>query len=209
MQTVTNLTLQKRNKNRVNVHLDGEYAFSLQMLTAAPLRIGQTLDEAAIAALHDQDGYEQAKDTAVRFIEYRPRSVVEVRQHLQGKGFSEAAVAQAITRLQELALLDDAAFARYWVEQRETFKPRSSRAVAHELRQKGVESQIVETALTELSFDEKDAALRAGQKKARTLASLPYEAFAQKLSGYLQRRGFGYGTVKEVIAQLWDENTAV
>ena len=208
LSTITNLTLQRRNKNRVNVFLDGEYAFSLQKITAAYLRIGQTLDEEKIAALHQGDGYERAKEAALRLIEYRPRSTDEVRRRLHDKGYEPDMIEQALDRLQELGLLDDAAFARYWVEQRDTFKPRSARALSYELREKGLDRAVIEAALAETQFDEEDAALRAGQKKARTLTSLSYEDFAKKLTGYLQRRGFHYGTVKEVVAQLWTANTA-
>ena len=206
MPTITNLTLQKRNKNRVNVYLDGEYAFSLQKITAAYLRIGQTLDEAKIAELHHGDSYERAKEAALRLIEIRPRSVAEVRRRLRDKGYEDDIIEKAVTRLQELALLDDDAFARYWVEQRDTFKPRSSRALSQELREKGLGREAIEVALTDV--DDDDAALRAGQKKARSLAHLPQEEFNKKLGGYLQRRGFHYGTVKAVLEQLWAANTA-
>jgi regulatory protein len=205
MPTITNLTLQQRNKNRVNVFLDGAYAFAVQKNTAVSLHIGQMLDEEALHRLHEQEGAEQAKEAALRLISQRPRSVAEVRQRLQAKGFDTAVIEPTLTRLQELKLLDDAAFAQYWVEQRETFKPRSARALQQELAQKGIDRATTEASLQTTGFDEQEAAYRAGAKKAHALAHLPYESFAQKLGSYLQRRGFGYGVSKEVIAQLWQE----
>ncbi|HIP73940.1 MAG TPA: regulatory protein RecX, partial [Anaerolineae bacterium] len=133
MALVTALTKQKRNPNRVNVYLDDEFAFGLAAFTAVSLRIGQHLTEADIDKLKVADSQETAKQAAIRFIEYRPRSTAEVRRRLRQKGFDEAAIDHAIERLQAVALLDDLAFARYWVDQRETFKPRSQMALRQEL----------------------------------------------------------------------------
>jgi regulatory protein len=206
MATITNLTLQKRNKNRINVFLDDEYAFSLSQITAAYLRIGQIVDEAKIEELQHADEYERAKEAALRLIEYRPRSVNEVRLRLRKKEINDEAIEAALARLEELDLLDDLAFARFWVEQRETFKPRSSHALRQELYQKGVARTAIEAALVD--FDEEDAARRAGQKKARSLWGLSHEDFVKKLTGHLQRRGFNYGTVRAIVDELWAANTA-
>lgn len=80
MNIVTDLTTQKRNKERLNVFIDGRYAFSLALETAVGLKIGQSLSDEAIANLKTADTYYQAKNQAVRLLSYRPRSVQEVTQ---------------------------------------------------------------------------------------------------------------------------------
>lgn len=203
MGKITALTPQKRNPNRVNVYLDGEFAFGLAAITAAYLRTGQALSSAEIEKLQDADLEEKAKNLAIRYIEYRPRSIAETRRHLRKKEYPEAVVARVLERLEAVELLNDAAFARYWVEQRETFKPRSKMALQQELRQKGIDRNLIDEAVAEV--DELAAATQAAQPKARRWQSLPEQAFRKKLGGFLQRRGFGYGIVREATEALWEE----
>jgi regulatory protein len=206
MGTITALEIQKRNKERVNVYLDGEYTFSLALIEAAKLRKGQPLTDAEIDALRGEDDVTRAVDYAANFLSYRPRSVAEVRRNLEKKDLPEAVIEQAIDRLQQLGYVDDVAFARYWLENRDTFKPRGPAALRYELRQKGVAEDIIGAALE--SLDPVDAARRAGEAKARRLRGLTREAFRNKLGSFLQRRGFRYETTRDVIHQIIDELVA-
>jgi regulatory protein len=144
MGTITALTAQKRNNDRINVFLDGAFAFGLAAVVAAHLRVGQSLTPATITSLQEEDSVEKAKEKALNFITYRPRSVAEVERKLRDKGFDESVTTRVVERLQAVDLLDDMAFARYWVEQRETFKPRSRLALQQELREKGVARSVIE-----------------------------------------------------------------
>ncbi|HID52961.1 MAG TPA: regulatory protein RecX, partial [Anaerolineae bacterium] len=191
--------------NRVNVYLDDEFAFGLAAFTAVSLRIGQHLTEADIDKLKVADSQETAKQAAIRFIEYRPRSTAEVRRRLRQKGFDEAAIDHAIERLQAVALLDDLAFARYWVDQRETFKPRSQMALRQELQQKGVNRDIIDEAIAPV--DDMATARRLAQKQAPRWHNLEEEAFRAKMAGYLQRRGFPYDIIKQVTVEMWETIT--
>ncbi len=203
MGTITALTTQKRNPNRVNVFLDGAFAFGLAAVTAVSLRIGQTLTPAEMEKLQQADELENAKQSAIRYIGYRPRSIREVSDHLRQKGFADTAVDQACERLQEVGLLDDTAFAHYWVEQRETFKPRSQMALRQELQQKGVRREIIESVLTEV--DETGVARQAARKQSSRWQNLPEDEFKLKLSSYLQRRGFSYDLIKQIVNESWNE----
>lgn len=203
MGKITALTRQKRNPDRINVYLDGTFAFGLAAITAVSLRVGQTLTQDQIDRLQGADLEEKAKEVALRFIEYRPRSTTETRQHLLKKDYPEDVVERVIERLTAVELLNDAAFARYWVEQRQTFKPRSQLAIQQELRQKGLDRQTIDAALE--NIDESAAALKAAEAKARRWQALSREDFFKKLGSYLQRRGFSYEIVKQVTHTLWEE----
>jgi regulatory protein len=198
---ITALQAQKRNRERLNVYLDGQYAFSLALNAAVGLRLGQQLSAEEIARLQTQDEYEKAKESALRFIGYRPRSIAEVRQNLRGKGVDDTIIEQVVTRLAELELLDDSAFARYWIEQRETFKPRSPLALRQELQQKGLDRQVIDEALAEV--DATAAAQRAAEQQAGRWQHLDKESFYHKMAGFLQRRGFSYSIVREVTDEVW------
>ncbi len=205
MQKITAITAQKRNKERVNIHLDGEYAFSLAMVTAAYLRTGQELTPERIAELQYEDGYERAKSAAFNLITYRPRSEREVAQKLRKKEFDDSTIERVIIRLRELDLLDDAAFARYWIDQRETFKPRSRMALRQELMQKGIAREIIDEYLDEV--DETAAALKAVRAKAMRWRALPDDEYRRKVMGFLQRRGFYYGVIQDVLTELEQDET--
>ena len=201
MQKITALTAQKRNEERLNVYLDGKFAFGLAVEAAAGLRVGQAVSPEEIAELKDRDRFAQAKDRALRYLSYRPRSESEVLWNLRQKGYEDDLIAGVIHYLIERQLLDDEAFAAYWVEQRETFKPRSRLALRQELRQKGIARAVIEAAVAEV--DEAGAAKRAAEKRARRWRHLPYEEFRKKMGGYLQRRGFGYDITRTTIDMIW------
>jgi regulatory protein len=200
---ITELKPQQRRKDRVSVFLDGEFAFGLQEATAAGLFVGQELSESQIEALKQADSVEWAKQIAYGLLSRRPRSTEEVRRHLSKKQVEDGIIDRVIDRLVELNLLDDVAFARYWVEQRETFKPRSRRALRYELTQKGLNRQVADQVVAEV--DETAAARRAGEKKATRWAHLPEEEFFANMQGFLGRRGFSYDVIAQVTKQLWED----
>lgn len=105
-----------------------------------------------------------------------------------------------MARLDALGYLDDEAFARFWVENRDTFKPRGPLALRQELRQKGVPDQIIDTVLE--TVDVEDAAYRAAQKKLSRYRGETLTDFKRKLGGFLGRRGFGFGVVNDVLTRL-------
>ena len=205
MQTITALTAQKKNQDRVNVFLDGKFAFGLPMATAVQLKVGQSISAEEVEALQQADLLDKAKQTAYRLLSYRPRSTTEVKRHLVRKGYEEELVDTAVARLIELDLLNDESFAQYWIEQRESFKPRSHMALSQELRQKGISREIIEKALE--NVDETAAARRAAEKKARIWATYSEDEFRSKMGRFLQRRGFHYGIIKQIVNELWEPIT--
>jgi regulatory protein len=201
--TITALVVQKRNKERVNVYLDGEFAFGLAMIEALKLHKGQHLGDDEIARLQVLDEIEVAHERALNFLSYRPRSAEEVRRRLREKKISETAIETVVGRLERAGLLDDRAFTRFWIENREQFKPRGARALRYELRQKGVPDAIIEDALSD--FDEQDAAYRAARAQVRRYAQADQQTFRKRLGDHLTRRGFAYSTVRDVLDRLWAE----
>ena len=203
MAKITALTRQKKNPNRINIFLDGEFAFGLAEITAVYLKIGQELTTAGIAKLQASDDLEKARESALRYIENRPRSIAEVRKNLRGKAYDEDVIEHVINRFLDVGLLDDHVFATYWVEQREAFKPRSQMALRQELMQKGVDRSIIDQVVT--TVDDESAAQRLAQKQAPRYAHLDEATFRKKMMGYLQRRGFHYGIIRDVTIAVWEE----
>jgi regulatory protein len=201
--TITALKPQKKNRERVNVYLDGRYTFSLTAIEAATLRRGQFLSDQEIEDLLERDSFQKAYNRALRFLSYRPRSEGEMRRYLQGKRVSPAIEAEVVERLTLAGLLDDQAFASYWVENRESFKPRGRHALRYELRQKGLGEEIIALALEDI--DEEDSAYRALINRAGRIAPLDRGAFRKKLGSFLRRRGFSYEAINAALERAWQE----
>jgi regulatory protein len=203
VRKVTALKLQKRNKNRINVYLDGEFAFGLAKIVAAWLRIGQELTEEKIAELQAQDEVEVALQRALNFLSYRPRSEKEVQRNLTKHGYDETVIEEILARLRRGGLVNDEDFAELWVENRSEFRPRGSRMLRQELRQKGITDQVIANTLDDL--DEDNLALKAARKKARRYRHLEWTEFRKKMYGFLARRGFHYGIISDVVPKIWEE----
>lgn len=200
---ITALKLQKRNRNRVNVYLDGEFAFGLSKIVAAWLRTGQELSDEKIAEFKAQDGVEIALQRALNFLSYRARSEQEVRQNLTKHGHDDHVIDEIIERLNRGGLLNDQDFAELWVENRSEFRPRGRQMLRMELRKKGIQDEIISDVLDPL--DEDKLAFKAARKKARRYKHLEYQDFRKKLSGFLARRGFHYGSISAVVPKIWEE----
>jgi regulatory protein len=190
----------------VSVFLDGKFAFGLPAIMASRLKRGQVLSDAEIQSLEAEGAVETAYDRTLNYLSYRPRSRAEVERFLQKRGLSEAQIEPVAQRLERAGLLDDEAFARYWVENRERHRPRGLRALRYELRQKGISTETIDRALA--SVDVPDSAYRSAGRKARQLAHLDREKFADKLVAYLARRGFDYEIARETAGRLWAELAA-
>jgi regulatory protein len=208
--TITALRIQKRDKERVNVFLDGEYAFSLSLNAALALKRGQPLNQADIERLQRDDEVNRAYHHALRMLGYRPRRRLEIERRLRQKDYSAEAIDAAIERLIANQHLNDAAFAQSWLDNRERFRPRGARALRYELRQKGLESSTINDALTDL--DEDALAWAAVEGKIDRWRTLDQSAFRKKVMGFLSRRGFNYATVRTVCQRAWgsvDQNEEV
>lgn len=203
MRKITGIEVQKRTPNRVNIYLDGEFAFGLSRIVAAWLRVGQELDEEKIKRLQVEEARERAFQQAMLFLSYRARSESEIRQNLHKHEIPEEVVEETLERLRQDGLANDGQFARAWVENRSVFRPRSRRMMAMELKQKGLNEEAVTSALEDVN--DEALAYEAAQKRAPRFKSLEWIEFRKKLSEFLARRGFPYSVIAPVVTRIWNE----
>lgn len=150
-------------------------------------------------------------EAAARFLEARSRSVAEVRRRLTGAGYRPDLVDGAIGRMTELGMLDDEAFARAWVESRDRARPRGERAIREELRQKGIDREIIDLVLEERQGSSGEtapdlvAAERLLARHARALARVvdPRQR-RQRAYALLARNGFDPDVCRDVAAGVGD-----
>jgi len=203
MKKITALVIQKRNPNRVNLYLDGEYAFGVARIVAAWLRVGAELDEKKIEQLQVEDARERALQQAMLFLSYRARSESEIRKNLLKHEIPESVIELTLERLRQDGLANDNEFAQTWVENRSTFRPRSRRMLAMELRQKGLDDESMQSALK--NVDDEPLAYEAAKKRSARFKDLEWSEFRKKLSEFLARRGFPYSVIAPVVTRIWNE----
>lgn len=206
MPTVTALEPQLHDAERVNVYLDGSFAFgaSLLVITARRIVVGRELSDEEVADLRHDEQIERAYGAALAFLSYRPRSRREVADYLQRRKVESEVVSAVIERLERLALIDDHEFARFWVENRRQFRPRGARALQQEMRLKGVPNDIIADALADLGEEDR-LAYEAGARRLRSLQTGDRQEFFRRMVGFLQRRGFGYEVAAGTARRLWSE----
>jgi len=206
MKKITAISVQKKNPNRVNIYLDGEFAFGVARITAAWLKNGEELSDEKIAKLLSEDMREWAYQQALLYLSYRTRSEKEIQQNLRKHEVPEDVIEGTLERLRTAGLANDNEFAQAWVENRSTFRPRSKRALTVELRQKGLDNETIQASLSDV--DEEALAYTAGSKRAPRFKTLEWVEFRKKLSEFLARRGFSYSVIAPVVTKIWSETHA-
>jgi regulatory protein len=205
MGKITRLKAGKSREKQVNVFLDGKLAFGMltEVALKEKLKVGQELSESRLEALAGIDRYQRCFNAATRYLGYRPRSEAEIRQRLHRHGFDTDCTEKTLARLKEQGLLDDTAFARFWIDNREAFSPRSRRLTKLELKRKGLDIDIIEQAVSEVN--DSDNAYRAALSRERRLPRADYQDFRLRLGQYLGRRGFSYNVISETVERVWKE----
>ena len=157
----------------------------------------------------DKSEFEKGKQIAYRFLSYRPRSKKEVERKLKEKKISGENIVSIISLLEKNNYLNDREFTLNWVKYRMENRPLGRRSLEYELREKGVDSEIIKDSLDEVytgEFDEYEVAVRLAEKKISSLNKRKIEdnVIKRRLFSYLQRKGFSYDTIERVIENILD-----
>jgi regulatory protein len=205
MSKITALKTSKRTDKQLSMFLDGKFAISLDTEVAAKegLKVGQELSADQIEVLVKNLGLARCLNAAYRYLAYRQRSEAEMKERLNRRGFEDSQIEIVLNKLKEQNLLDDIAFAQFWKENRETFRPRSKRLTRLELRKKGVADAIIDEVTVE--SNDLDSAYGAALSKAQRLPHQDYEVFRRRLGDYLKRRGFDYSVINQTVKKIWQE----
>jgi regulatory protein len=204
---ITRISSQRRAHGRYAVEIDGRGGLTLaeEVIVRANLQVGDALDAERISALLAEDETARAVEAALSFVAYRPRSEQEVRDRLRRGKFSAAAIDRALARLYEWRYLDDADFARRWVENRASQRPRGRRMLQLELRRKGIAAETAAEAIDEADLDELAAATDLARRQLAKYAGVDEAAARRRLGAFLARRGYGYDIVRAALERVAGE----
>lgn len=204
---VTAITARRRERGRFMIGIGGVPAFTLSedILFRSGIQIGDELDSASITRLLAEDEVTRATEAALHFLAYRARSEQEVRDRLKRGAFSPEAIEATIGRLNDWRYLDDADFARRWVESRARGKPRGQRLLQQELRRKGIDAETSKQVIAEADLDEVASATELARKRLGTMKGEDPVAIKRKVGAYLARRGYGFDVVRKALEQATGE----
>ncbi|MDP3888694.1 MAG: RecX family transcriptional regulator [bacterium] len=190
-------------QGRFNIFLDGKFAFAVSSVTLVKeeLRVEQDLSQEEINKLVKENEFQKVYNRVINFLSYRPRSVKEIEDWCKKKEVGEEVKKQILPKLTKLGYLNDEEFAKWWIEQRMTFRPLGSKMIAFELRNKGVANETIAKLLNcYIAKDqEKELATKVIEKKLKALKGLSNLELRQKLSAHLARRGFSWEIIKEAV----------
>jgi regulatory protein len=208
VMNITSISVQVRNKNRVNVSVDGTYRFSLDLfqLSELGIRVGNNYSDDELLSLEYESQFGKVYARALEYCLMRPHSTKEVRDYLYRKtrdtltktgdikkGASLEITKRVFDRLVEKKYVNDDNFTRYWVENRSLTKGVSKRKLISELRSKGVEQSIIEQFLNQSDRTDENELQKVITKKRSKYSD------DQKLMSYLARQGFSYDDIKSAL----------
>lgn len=203
MPVITSIKAQK-NQKRVNINLDGSFGFGLDLenFIRLGLKVNQELTQEEIKIITDEDEKAKALEKVLRFAMIRPRSEKEIKDYFKRKNINELIHWYILEKLKKYELLDDKKFAKWWVEQRQTFSPKSKRILNQELRIKGIKSEIISNTLEDTEIDEVKIAKDLITKKIYKWQKYDEKVRRQKISLYLAGKGFSWNVVSDVLKSI-------
>ncbi|MCL2869952.1 RecX family transcriptional regulator [Candidatus Saccharibacteria bacterium] len=215
LHKITSLSGQVKDQNRVNISIDGKYAFSLDIaqVTELGVKVGLQIDDVKLDELKLASDYGKLYNRALEYALLRPHSTREMRDYLHKKtldkrvrvksktgeyktkiipGVSQDLANQVLARLMQRGYINDVKFTQFWIENRMVKKGVSKRRLTNELIKKGIETSIIGDAL--LATDRNDQA-----EIAKIIAKKRARYDDDKLTAYLARQGFSYDDIKTAL----------
>ncbi|NMB07033.1 MAG: recombination regulator RecX [Tissierellia bacterium] len=200
---ITKIESQKNN-NRVNIYIDGEFAFGLMAEIQYKYNLfeGMEIDTEYIEQVLLEEEQAKAKDQALRFLSYRQRSEKEIIDKLKKKGFSENTIENTLIYLKKYNLINDLEFAKSFANDKINLNGFGPKRIKYELYKKGISHEIIQKVLEEDKDNEYERALELGKKKINSYKNDDKYAKYRKLGGFLQRKGYSYECTSKVLKEL-------
>ena len=205
MDMITAIT-RERGRLRVIINDDSEVLVPLSLFRERPLTVGEPIDMEEYDQWLLLRQYRHALDRAVAFLAGRARSRREMEERLLRSGYRPCTVEMVLYKLEKEGLLDDADFARQWVDARSARRMGRGR-IAQELRRKGVSARAAEDALEGRSEEEQleGAIVLVEKAMTRTPSGEDPRKTAARITAMLARRGYDYDTAREAISRVMED----
>ena len=204
MSKITKIEIQKRNKERVNLFLDGEYAFSIsaELVYKEGLKVNSEINEEKIKSIAESENYIKCKESALRMIERNFKTEKEVKDKLKLKGYDDDSIENSIRFLKEYNFVNDGAYTKAFINDK--LKTMGSQKIKYSLIQKGIAKEVIEEELSDLDKEnEKSVALNIAKKKLSAIKNKGNDKY--KISGKLYRFLISKGYESDIINDIVKE----
>ncbi|WP_195999308.1 recombination regulator RecX [Clostridium sp. 1001271B_151109_B4] len=205
MNIITKIEVGKRNKERVNIYIDEEYAFSIsaELVYKENIKVKDKIDVDSLKKLADEDNYIKCKNTALKTIERTYKSEKELVQKLALKGYDDHIINRTINFMKEYNLLNDNNYATMYVKDRS--RNVGKKKIKYSLLQKGIDEEIIESELEKINNDEvKVTVFEMALKKYKVFSKRENDNYklTQKLYRFLMGKGYDYDLIKDVVKSI-------
>ena len=205
MNIITKIEVGKRNKERVNIYIDEEYAFSIsaELIYKENIKVKDQIDVDSLKKLADEDNYIKCKNTALKTIERTYKSEKELAQKLALKGYDDHIINRTINFMKEYNLLNDNNYATMYVKDKS--RNIGKKKIKYSLLQKGIDEEIIESELEKINNDEVKAIVyEMALKKYKVFSKRENDNYklTQKLYRFLMGKGYDYDLIKDVVKSI-------
>jgi len=202
---ITKIESQK-NPDRVNVYIDGSFSFGLdnELRYKYDLHKGKKIDNEFIEFILEKENLNNAINVALRYLTYRQRSEKEIFDKLNSKEYPDKLIYQAIDYLKSKGYINDREFARSFLQDKTNINKYGPIKIKNQLKLKGISNTIIDEIVDMDRDDEYQMSLELASKRISRYKNEERSAIYRKLGGYLQRRGFSYEVVNQVLKELVD-----
>lgn len=204
---ISKIETQKKNKDRLNIYIDDAFAFgiSTDVYLKYNLKKNQEIDNEFIEEILLEEENSKAINSAVKYLSYRQRSIKEMTDYLNRKGYDRLIVEKTLNYLLDKNYLNDSEFAQSFIKDKSYLNKYGINKIRYELLNKGVSKEIIAKTLTFDSDEEFDNAMELAIKKLKSYKNQDRDSIYRKLGGFLQRKGYRYDTVKKVLKEALNE----
>ncbi|WP_066892811.1 recombination regulator RecX [Clostridium nigeriense] len=205
MNIITKIEVQKRNKDRANIYIDNEYAFSLsnELVYKEGLKTNEKINIEEIQVIAKEDNYLKCKNTALRIVEKTFKSEKELRDKLILKGYENEEIDKTIKFLKKYSFISDDNYTKMYVKDKSRLQ--GKKKIKYDLMKKGISENIIEEEISNIDRDdERETAYNLAIKKYNTIAKREDDKFklSQKLYRYLLTKGYDYDTVSYAVKKV-------
>lgn len=202
---ITKIEEQKRNKDRVNIYIDHEFAFaiSLELVYKYKLKVNTDIDSTLLKEIALKDSLIKCKNHAIKIIERTFKTEKELSKKLKERGYEDSVIKETIDFLKEYNYINDSNYAKAYVKDKS--KTSGNKKILYSLKQKGVSDDVINSALDCIDENEQlDSALLIAEKKYNNLRKRETDEYklSQKMYRFLLSRGYSYDIAKTVLNKI-------
>lgn len=203
---ITDIKVQKNNKDRCNIFVDLEYSFSLsaEMIIKYGIQKNQCIDLDEIKNAIREDNFKEAFNKALSYISKMLRSEKEIEDYLTNKGYDEDVITSAITKLKEYNFIEDKQYAAAFINTMKAKKPVSRREIEYKLSHKGINREIIEQVIDDAySYDQElEAAMKLVEKYYKKYKDYDENKITYKVKSAIYQKGFNSEIIEEAIREF-------